>query len=226
MDAADESTLTVENGEVVSVRNKGRVGGSFVKNPRAGVSGTASPNLPTLTSMNGHTALGFDGTRALVLDSYTNHNDDATYTVFLAARVGDDANLGVSGSGAETSPLSLSSATNSVFDYDAPVGCHFETKTDGRILFYAGVRERCYGDTRPASMAAGAEFIFAHYNHNYGARSYLQTFTDGVAADVVTKASSDADRPYPAAIDVVSVGGRLGPKGTSFYYGSASSGGM
>ena len=226
MDAADEGTLTVENGEVVSVRNKGRAGGSFVRNPRSGVSSTVSPNLPTLSSMNGHTALGFDGTRALVLDSYTNHNDDATYTVFLAARVGDDANLGVSGSGAETSPFSLSSAMNSVFDYDAPVGCHFETKTDGRILFYAGVRERCYGDTRPASMTAGAEFIFAHYNHNYGARSYLQTFTDGVAADVVTKASSDADRPYPAAIDVVQVGGRLGPKGTSFYYGSPTSGGM
>ena len=226
MDAADEGTLMVENGEVVSVRNKGRAGGSFVRNMRYDVSGTLLTDLPTLSTMNGHTALGFDGTRALVLDSYTNHNDDATYTVFVAARVGDGANLGVSGSGAETSPFSLSSATNSVFDYDAPVGCHFETKTDGRIVFYGGVQGRTFNVTRPESMTAGAEFIFAHYNHNYGARSYLQTFTNGVAADSVTAKASDADRPYPAAIDVVSVGGRLGPKGTSFYRAAPLSSGM
>ena len=226
MDAADEGTLTVENGEVVSVRNKGRAGGSFVRNMRYDVSGTLLTDLPTLSTMNGHTALGFDGTRALVLDSYTNHNDDATYTVFVAARVGDGANLGVSGNGADTSPFSLSSATNSVFDYDAPVGCHFETKTDGRIVFYGGVQGRTFSVTRPESMTAGAEFIFAHYNHNYGARSYLQTFTNGVAADSVTAKASDADRPYPAAIDVVSVGGRLGPKGTSFYRAAPLSSGM
>ena len=226
MDAADESTLTVENGEVVSVRNKGRVGGSFVKNLREGVSSTVSPNLPLLTSMNGHTALGFDGTRALVLDSYTNHNDDATYTVFVAARVGDGVDLGVKGSGAETSPFSLATAASNAFDYDAPVGCHIEPRDDGRILFYSGVQDRVFGTTRSASMKAGSEFILAHYNHSYGARAYLQTCTNGVAADVATAKASDAMRPYPAAIDVVSVGGRLGPKGTSFYYGSATSGGM
>ena len=226
MDAADESTLTVENGEVVSVRNKGRVGGSFVKNLREGVSSTVSPNLPLLTSMNGHTALGFDGTRALVLDSYTNHNDDATYTVFVAARVGDGVDLGVKGSGAETSPFSLATAASNAFDYDAPVGCHIEPRDDGRILFYSGVQGRVFGTTRSASMKAGSEFILAHYNHSYGARAYLQTCTNGVAADVATAKASDAMRPYPAAIDVVSVGGRLGPKGTSFYYGSATSGGM
>ena len=226
MDAADESTLTVENGEVVSVRNKGRAGGSFVKNLREGVSSTVSPNLPLLTSMNGHTALGFDGTRALVLDSYTNHNDDATYTVFVAARVGDGVDLGVKGSGAETSPFSLATAASNAFDYDAPVGCHIEPVADGRILFYSGVQGRVFGTTRSASMKAGSEFILAHYNHNYGARAYLQTCTNGVAADVATARASDAMRPYPAAIDVVSVGGRLGPRGTSFYYGSATSGGM
>ena len=168
MDAADESTLTVENGEVVSVRNKGRVGGSFVKNLREGVSSTVSPNLPLLTSMNGHTALGFDGT---------------PYTVFVAARVGDGVDLGVKGSGAETSPFSLATAASNAFDYDAPVGCHIEPRDDGRILFYSGVQGRVFGTTRSASMKAGSEFILAHYNHNYGARAYLQTCTNGVAAE-------------------------------------------
>ena len=224
MDAADEDTLTVANGEVVSVRNKGRAGGSFVKNPRAGASGTASPNLPTLTSMNGHTALGFDGTRALVLDSYTNHNDDATFTVFLAARVGDDAELYVNGKGAETSPFSLATAASTLFDYDAPVGCHFEPKTDGRVLFYSDVKDRLFATSSISSLKAGAGIVFAHYNYNYGALAYLQTFTNGVAAEARTASPANAVRPYPSAIDVVSVGGRLGPKGTSYYYGVASTG--
>ena len=223
MDAADESTLTVENGEVVSVRNKGRVGGSFVKNLREGVSSTVSPNLPLLTSMNGHTALGFDGTRALVLDSYTNHNDDATYTVFLAARVGDGVELYVAGDGAETSPFSLSSAANTDFDYAAPVGCHFEPTTDGRILFYSDVKDRLFPRStslKMSSLKAGTGIVFAHYNYNYDAMAYLQTFTNGVAAEAITSKpdyEAPAVRPYPAAIDVVSVGGRLGPGGTSFY---------
>ena len=226
MDAADEGTLTVANGEVVSVRNKGRAGGTFVKNLRSGVSGTVSPNLPLLTSMNGHTALGFDGTRALVLDSYTNHNDDATYTVFLAARVGDGVELNVEGSGAETSPFSLSSAANTDFDYAVPVGCHFEPKTDGRVLVYSDVSSRLFTISSFPSLKAGSGIVFAHYNYNYNALAYLQTFTNGVAAEAKTASPGNAVRPYPAPIDVVQVGGRLGPKGTSFYYGSATSGRM
>ena len=227
MDAADEDTLTVENGEVVSVRNKGLAGGSFVRNMRAGVSDTVSPGLPVLASMNGHSALGFDGTRALVLDSYTNHNDDATYTVFLAARVGDGVDLTVNGSGLETCPYSLATAASENFDYAAPVGCHFEPKSDGRILFYSDVKERLFG-TQFADFKAGSEFVYAHYNSNYGALAYIQTFTNGVVAGSVTKSSSseNAYSPYPAAIDVVQVGGRLGPRGTSYYYGSATSGRM
>ena len=224
MDAADEDTLTVTNGEVVSVRNKGRAGGIFVKNPRAGDSGTVSPNLPTLTSMNGHTALGFDGTRALVLDSYTNHNDDATFTVFLAARVGDGVELYVAGDGAETSPFSLATAASTLFDYDAPVGCHFEPKTDGRVLFYSDVKDRLFATSRISSLQAGTGIVFAHYNYNYGALAYLQTFTNGVAAEARTALAPNSVRPYPSAIDVVSVGGRLGPRGTSYYYGVASTG--
>ena len=225
MDAADEGTLTVANGEVVSVRNKGRAGGSFVRNTRAGVSSTVSPDLPLLASMNGHPALGFDGTRALVLDSYTNHNDDATYTVFLAARVGDGVDLTVNGSGLETSPYSLATAASGDFDYAAPVGCHFEPKSDGRVLFYSDVKGRSFGATF-ADFKAGNEFIYAHYNSNYGALGYIQTFTNGVVAGSVTKSSDNAFSPHPAAIDVVQVGGRLGPRGTSYYYGSASSGRM
>ena len=236
MDAADGDTLTVENGEVVSVRNKGRAGGTFVKNLRAGNYSSwsfASPGLPLLTSMNGHAALGFDGTRGLILESYTNHNDDATYTVFLAARVGDSVELYVDGSGAETSPFSLSSAANNGFDFSEPVGCHFEPKTDGRVLFYSDVKDRLFPNStslKMSSLKAGTGIVFAHYNHSYGALAYLQTFTNGVAAEARTaKPDSDdvpAVRPYPAAIDVVQVGGRMGPKGFSFYYGSATSGRM
>ena len=226
MDAADESTLTVENGEVVSVRNKGRVGGSFVKNLREGVSSTVSPNLPLLTSMNGHTALGFDGTRALVLDSYTNHNDDATYTVFVAARVGDGVDPTVSGEGRERSPFSLATAASAAFDYDAPVGCHIEPRDSGTVAVYGGVVGRVFAITGLSNFKAGAGFVFAHYNHSYRALAYLQTFENGAAAEAKTASSSEGMRPHPAAIDVVSVGGRLGPRGTSFYYGSATSGGM
>ena len=222
MDAADEDTLTVENGEVVSVRNKGRAGGSFVKNPRAGVSSTVSPNLPTLTSMNGHTALGFDGTRALVLDSYTNHNDDATYTVFVAARVGDGIDPTVFGSGRERSPFSLATAESTLFDYDAPVGCHIEPRDSGNVAVYSGVSGRAFNLNGLANFKAGAGFVFAHYNHSYGALAYLQTFTNGVAAESTKASVTGSMRPHPAAIDVVQVGGRLGPKGTSFYYGSAT----
>ena len=50
MDAADEETLTVVGGEVVSVRNKGRAGGSFVRNSRAGVSSTVKVSVPASIS--------------------------------------------------------------------------------------------------------------------------------------------------------------------------------
>ena len=226
MDASDESALTVANGEVVSVRNKGRAGGSFVKNPRTGTFNgvtTVSPNLPLVSSLNGHTALGFDGTRALVLDSYTNHNDDATYTVFVAARIGDGVEPGVSDNGQDTSPYSISSINSSNFDYQVPVGSHFELKSNA-VSCYCDVPVRAFNCSAKSSLKAGDGLIFAHYNHNYGAYAYLQTFTNGVAANASTASNSGSKRPYPAALDVVSVGGRLGPKGTSYYYGSASSG--
>ena len=227
MDAADEDTLTVADGEVVSVRNKGRAGGSFVKNLREGVSSTVSPNLPLLTSMNGHTALGFDGTRALVLDSYTNHNDDATYTVFVAARVGDGIDPTVSGiGGRERSPFSLATAESTLFDYDAPVGCHIEPRDSGTVCVYGGVYGRAFNVAGLANFKAGAGFVLAHYNHSYGALAYLQTFTNGVAAESAKASVTGHMRPHPAAIDVVQVGGRLGPKGTSFYYGSATTAAM
>jgi len=226
MDAADEDTLTVENGEVVSVRNKGRAGGNFVKNLHAGIYSTVSPNLPTLTSMNGHAALGFDGTRALVLDSYTNHNDDATYTVFVAARVGDGVDPTVDGSGRDRSPFSLATAASAAFDYDAPVGCHIEPRDSGTVAVYGGVVGRVFAITGLSNFKAGAGFVFAHYNHSYGALAYLQTFENGAEAGSAKAAVNAKMRPHPAAIDVVSVGGRLGPEGTSFYYGSETSGGM
>ena len=226
MDAADEDTLTVENGEVVSVRNKGRAGGSFVKNLRAGVSSTVSPNLPLLTSMNGHAALGFDGTRALVLDSYTNHNDDATYTVFVAARVGDGIDPTASGSGRERSPFSLATAASTLFDYDTPVGCHIEPRDSGNVAVYGGVYGRAFNLNGLTSFTAGAGFVFAHYNHSYGALAYLQTFTNGVAAEFAKPSVTGNMRPHPSAIEVVQVGGLLGPRGTSFYYGSATTAAM
>ena len=229
MDAADEDTLTVENGEVVSVRNKGRAGGSFVKNTRSGhysLYDFASPDLPLLTSMNGHAALGFDGTRGLILESYTNHNDDATYTVFVAARVGDGVDIAVSGSGLETSPFSLSSAANTDFDYAAPVGCHFEPMADGHVNIYGDVPSRVFATSKILSLKAGTGIVFAHYNYNYGALAYLQTFTNSVAADAVTAAPGNAVRSYPAYIDIVQVGGRLGPKGFSYHYSSSSPGRM
>ena len=227
MDAADEGTLTVENGEVVSVRNKGRAGGSFVRNPRyGGTSGTLCPNLPTLSTMNGHVALGFDGTSALVLDSYTNHNDDATYTVFVAARVGDGVDFADVDKGKDTSPFSMASVSNGYQDWVAPVGCHIEPKGNGDVAFFGAVKvsgsEYNAFNVSSSSLKAGAEFISVYYNHSHGAYAYLQTFTDGVAAESANASAHGNMRPYPAAIDVVSVGGRLGPNGTSYYYGSAS----
>ena len=172
--------------------------------------------------MNGHTALGFDGTRALVLDSYTNHNDDATFTVFVAARVGDDADFTVDGKGKEASPFSVSSIDSTNFDYEVPVGCHFETRGDQYVRVYSCVNGRYYNFPKLDTVKGGSGLLFAHYNHSYGALSYLQTFTNGVAAQAATKAPDYSVRPYPAALDVVSVGGRLGPKGTSYYCGPAS----
>ena len=176
--------------------------------------------------MNGHTALGFDGTRALVLDSYTNHNDDATYTVFVAARVGDGIDPTVSGSGRERSPFSIATAESTLFDYDAPVGCHIEPRDSGNVAVYSGVSGRAFNLNGLANFKAGAGFVFAHYNHSYGALAYLQTFTNGVAAESAKASVTGNLRPHPAAIDVVQVGGRLGPKGTSFYYGSATTAAM
>jgi hypothetical protein len=232
MDAADENTLTVENGEVVSVRNKGRAGGSFVKNPRAGASGTVSPDLPLLASMNGHAALGFDRTRALVLDSYTNHNDDATYTVFVAARIGDDADFSVVDTKEkDTSPFSLSSVECTDFDYMPRVGCHIEPNDSGTVTVFGDVYVdgnvyESFNVSGLANFKAGSGFLFAYYNHSYGALAYIQTFTDGVAAESAKTPVYNRMRPHPAAIDVVQVGGRLGPGGTSYYFGSASGGRM
>ena len=117
-------------------------------------------------------------------------------------------------------------AASAAFDYDAPVGCHIEPRDSGTVCVYGGVVGRCFNISGLSNFKAGSGFVFAHYNHSYRALAYLQTFENGAAAEAKTAASSEGLRPHPSAIDVVSVGGRLGPRGTSFYYGSASSGGM
>jgi hypothetical protein len=91
---------------------------------------------------------------------------------------------------------------------------------------YGGVVGRVFAITGLSNFKAGAGFVFAHYNHSYRALAYLQTFENGAPTGAKTASSTSGMRPHPAAIDVVSVGGRLGPRGTSFYYGSATSGGM
>ena len=86
------------------------------------------------------------------------------------------------------------------------------------------MKDRLFATSSISSLKAGTGIVFAHYNYNYGALAYLQTFTNGVAAEARTASPANSVRPYPSAIDVVSVGGRLGPKGTSYYYGVASTG--
>ena len=155
---------------------------------------------------------------------------DAPYTVFVAARVGDGVDPTVEGNGRERSPFSLATAESPYFDYDTPVGCHIEPRESGTVTVYCDVdggnNVEAFNVSGLANFKAGAGFVFAHYNHSYRALAYLQTFENGAPTGAKTASSTSGMRPHPVAIDVVSVGGRLGPRGTSFYYGSETSGGM
>ena len=101
-----------------------------------------------------------------------------------------------------------------------------EPRGNGKFVFYGDVYGKAVVVDSLPSMKAGADFIAAYYNHSYGAAAYLQTFTDGVVAEASNGSTLGNMRPHSAAIDVVSVGGRLGPKGTSFYRAAPLSSGM
>ncbi len=82
MDAADESSVTLsEDGKALAVRNKGRVGGSFVQHTHL-----KTVNCPTYLreGMNNLPVLDFDSKSALTMNVYTNKGkprDLHVYTV-------------------------------------------------------------------------------------------------------------------------------------------------
>jgi len=74
IDPSDTDTVTLEDGYVVAVTNKGTAGGLFT--PIATYSGSAGHTV--LETTNSHTYLSFPGNAGLVLSAYTNYDSRIT----------------------------------------------------------------------------------------------------------------------------------------------------
>ncbi len=220
-DAADASTIEFDESgkKVLSLANKGTAGGSFVKNTRAD-GGRISPNLPDYakTGLNGRPALSFDGTSALMLNTYTNRGP-ADLHIYIAVNIAEEWTE-TGGSGKWGGPVSLSSVNADNDDNVYKHSIHFEKSEFGSLSIYYSERNKSHRLTDRTGGARTVPYIIAY--HRVG---------DGYFAAQIIKDDDVTNVPYIGAnymsglanpgIDLVQLGGRLSAKGSAIYYGSS-----
>lgn len=211
VDAADSSTLTVEDGKVVGARNKGTSGGVFTRNLNGG---DASPDAPALaTDINGLPTLSFDGSAALVLEnSYVNRKDDRRIRIYMVGRRSDLSDIFAAATGRYSGPFTMTSIDMAGGDEKHPGAMHIEEKgVDGatNVYFYAG---KDYVTLSAPFYEKSTPFILAA---QIGVSSYSYGLEmQGGASGFVKSGEGTIVPGSPAMnIDIVQLGGRISDYG-------------
>ena len=221
MDASDESAVTVENNMVTHVRNKGSAGGEFTQ---AIPSGNQIANCPTLSpDINGRNCLVFDGNSALTLRDYVNTNDDWRIAIYFVAKRSGHADLTASGAGKGRwgGPFSMSTIHATATDNSMADAIHLEeyvpsgTVTTSAVLFVADKVS-----THTVTLESEIPYLFqievGVSSHSYGIEK------QGGTMQFLADAYTQPNRSPIFNIDLVQLGGRLGPQGAPQWYGSGN----
>ncbi len=126
VDPSDESTVVLDaEGKVVSMRNKGRVGGLFTQQPAVGGGDAPYPRYDR-EGLNGRAMLAIDGCAALATKAYTNKGEHASLHIYGIFRMSSYAHEG--GKGRWTSPFSMSTVTGG--NDDSTAGCFYFSQSE------------------------------------------------------------------------------------------------
>ena len=222
VDATDSSTLTVENGKVVAIRNKGSCGGVFRRNDI----GTAVPDAPVLSSINGLQSISFDGNSALALqNSYSNTNPDRRLQIFMVGQRSASAKLESGGKGRYSGAYCIASTKQNSQDYLQPFAPHSEEQIVDNQLdlrFTIGGNQWVPIKTTDLSFyPAETPFLFSSVVGIKGA-SFAMERSDGIRKSATVNVST-IDTPAPD-VDIVQLGGRLGAYGAAQWIAKGNSG--
>ena len=200
MDAADAGVLTLADGKVTSVRNKGRAGGAFRQTPGRYSSKVPCPTLAE-DAINGLSALKFDTNAGLMLDSYTNRTAAPRSVHVYAVMRRDAADVLVEGRGKWGGPFSLVGTSATGDDQTLPGASHIAETFTNIVSVYCGNVSHAL-TVRAGGLAE--PYLFAMHQEHYGC-SYSYEWAD-TAADKVDV--NVFDSKVPADIDRVLLGGR------------------
>ena len=220
VDATDSSTLTVEDGKVVAIRNKGSCGGMFLRNTRGG---ETSPGVPALAKdINGLQSISFDGNSALALNSYVNKNPDRRLQIFMVAQHTADTDLTSNKKGCYSGAFSIESTKVDALDYNQITAPHIQeqiVKDKNGVLqkyvrFYVG--KNTHAEIKPADFYTDAKekpFLISAAMGTTAAWLCIEMM-DGTQKSVTKEKVSSLDTPA-LDLDIVQLGGRLGAYGAA-----------
>ncbi|MBR4172040.1 MAG: hypothetical protein IKR48_10350, partial [Kiritimatiellae bacterium] len=220
MDAADENTVTVEDGKVTSVRNKGTAGGEFTQ---AIPSGNRVANYPTLSpDINGRNCLVFDGNSALTLRDYVNTNDDWRISIYFVAKRSAAADLTASGSGKGRwgGTFSMSTVKATTTDNGMRNAIHIEEYVPDGTVTSAVLFVADKTTIKTATLESEVPYLFlievGVYSHSFGIEkkdSAMQFFAESY---------TQPNNSPIFDIDLVQLGGRLGANGAPQWVGAGN----
>ena len=224
VDATDSSTLTVEDGKVVAIRNKGSCGGMFLRNTRGG---ETSPGVPALAKdINGLQSISFDGNSALALNSYVNKNPDRRLQIFIVAQHTADTDLTSNKKGRYSGAFSIESTKLDALDYNQITAPHIQEQivNDKKyVRFYVG--KNTYAEVGSADFYTDAKekpFLISAAMGTTAAWLCIE-MKDGTKKSVTKENVSSLDTPA-LDLDIVQLGGRLGAYGAAQWVGTSNSG--
>lgn len=218
MDASDEDTVTVENGKVTHVRNKGTAGGEFAQGIAQGAN---VPGYPSLSAdINGRNCLSFDGNSALLLRDYVNTNDDWRISIYMAARRSPSADLSLGQKGKWSGPFSMAYSRATTTDNSQKNAIHFEEYLNGAVttaVFFVADKTLQANIT----LDSGVPYVFEG-EVGVGSLSYGIQKKD-VAAQLLANVDATPSAMSPLyQIDLIQLGGRLTANGAPQWYGSGN----
>lgn len=198
-----------ENAALYSVVNRGRCGGAFVQ----GTGRSGNPARPTYssTALNGRPAFCFDGTQALVLNTYTNRSK--AITVFAVARCTRWENAGNKGKWAAY--LAMHSAATNQTDNNVYTSLYHQDN---------GGYDWMFGSNASLVLDHNATINYlpvidcVRRNGN-SANAIQYVYNNGE----VTSKTDTASPTFSFNIDMTALGCRIGDGGKLEYSGTSSS---
>lgn len=222
VDADDASTLTIDEGELVTtVLNKGRAGGTFAQNPNGTTPLYPAYNTASDNGFNGRGTLQFNGEQALLLpEGHFSNKSQKQLTIFLVGKRLSYVNNGPGGKWGGLFSMSYKAAPN--LD-DLVNGTFYQNDVEEHAVNLSAISGVAgFPDTIRINNRLQTQvpfIIFAEFTPA-GRRGSIENL-----GDTITTATRGTTLPSvygPFNIDLVQIGGRLRAAGAAQYHGSGN----